>query len=120
MFRQSGNAFCDRRLRYPAPCGVPPYAPAQLSPFGVDTLLSGQNARNSPGLAKPLSTGLRKQIHFAATGPLTGRLGPRKRTAVAQVAELVDAPASGAGACKGVEVRVLSWAPLFFLSRKKS
>src|SRR5687768_703150 len=30
----------------------------------------------------------------------------------AQVAELVDAPASGAGARKGVEVRVLSWAPL--------
>src|SRR5688500_4049079 len=29
----------------------------------------------------------------------------------AQVAELVDAPASGAGARKGVEVRVLSWAP---------
>jgi hypothetical protein len=30
------------------------------------------------------------------------------------MAELVDAPASGAGARKGVEVRVLSWAPLFF------
>ena len=28
------------------------------------------------------------------------------------MAELVDAPASGAGARKGVEVRVLSWAPL--------
>jgi hypothetical protein len=27
------------------------------------------------------------------------------------MAELVDAPASGAGACKGVEVRVLFWAP---------
>lgn len=46
--------------------------------------------------------------------PLTACRPPRKRTAVAQVAELVDAPASGAGACKGVEVRVLSWAPLFF------
>ena len=29
----------------------------------------------------------------------------------AQVAELVDAPASGAGTRKGVEVRVLFWAP---------
>lgn len=45
--------------------------------------------------------------------PLTGARRPRKRTAVAQVAELVDAPASGAGARKGVEVRVLSWAPSF-------
>ncbi len=43
--------------------------------------------------------------------PLTASGRPRKRTPVAQVAELVDAPASGAGACKGVEVRVLSWAP---------
>ncbi len=31
----------------------------------------------------------------------------------AQVAELVDALASGASARKGVEVRVLSWAPSF-------
>ena len=31
----------------------------------------------------------------------------------AQVAELVDALASGASARKGVEVRVLSWAPFF-------
>src|SRR5205085_4340618 len=30
----------------------------------------------------------------------------------AQMAELVDAPASGAGARKGVEVRVLFWAPI--------
>ena len=30
----------------------------------------------------------------------------------AQMAELVDAPASGAGTRKGVEVRVLFWAPL--------
>ena len=29
----------------------------------------------------------------------------------AQVAELVDAPASGAGILTGVEVRVFSWAP---------
>ena len=31
----------------------------------------------------------------------------------AQMAELVDAPASGAGARKGVEVRVLFWAPFY-------
>ena len=31
----------------------------------------------------------------------------------AQMAELVDAPSSGGGARKGVEVRVLFWAPLF-------
>ena len=40
----------------------------------------------------------------AASGPLLPR---------AQMAELVDAPASGAGARKGVEVRVLFWAPFF-------
>ena len=33
------------------------------------------------------------------------------RRSGAQMAELVDAPASGAGARKGVEVRVLFWAP---------
>ena len=32
----------------------------------------------------------------------------------AQVAELVDAPASGAGDRKVVEVRVLSWAPQLY------
>jgi hypothetical protein len=32
----------------------------------------------------------------------------------AQMAELVDAPASGAGTGNGVEVRVLFWAPLIF------
>jgi hypothetical protein len=35
-----------------------------------------------------------------------------KRVPRAQMAELVDAPASGAGARKGVEVRVLFWAPV--------
>ena len=33
----------------------------------------------------------------------------------AQMAELVDAPASGAGTRKGVEVRVLFWAPLIHI-----
>lgn len=36
----------------------------------------------------------------------------------AQVAELVDAPASGAGFRMEVEVRVLSWAPLVWLGLK--
>ena len=36
----------------------------------------------------------------------------------AQVAELVDAPASGAGILTGVEVRVFSWAPLINQSVK--
>jgi hypothetical protein len=36
---------------------------------------------------------------------------------LAQVAELADALASGASSRKGVEVRVLSWAP--YLSHKK-
>jgi hypothetical protein len=35
----------------------------------------------------------------------------------AQVAELVDAPASGAGGFTAVKVRVLSWAPLLFFNR---
>ena len=35
------------------------------------------------------------------------------RAFLAQVAELVDALGSGPSACKGVEVRVLSWAPSF-------
>ena len=35
------------------------------------------------------------------------------------MAELVDAPASGAGARKGVEVRVLFWAPFFSTRRLK-
>ena len=33
------------------------------------------------------------------------------RSSPAQVVKLVDTPASGAGARKGVEVQVLSWAP---------
>ena len=35
------------------------------------------------------------------------------RSSPAQVAELVDALASGASSRKGVEVRVFSWAPSF-------
>ena len=34
----------------------------------------------------------------------------------AQMAELVDAPSSGGGARKGVEVRVLFWAPFVLLT----
>ncbi len=39
------------------------------------------------------------------------RFTPHAIGVCAQMAELVDAPASGAGARKGVEVRVLFWAP---------
>ena len=44
----------------------------------------------------------------ARSYPAAGSLAYRYR---AQMAELVDAPASGAGARKGVEVRVLFWEP---------
>ena len=42
---------------------------------------------------------------------LTAGVPAFTRLLVAQMAELVDAPASGAGTRKGVEVRVLFWAP---------
>jgi hypothetical protein len=42
---------------------------------------------------------------------LTAKSHARTWLSVAQMAELVDAPASGAGTRKGVEVRVLFWAP---------
>ncbi len=65
-------------------------------------------------------TGRRSDVDKLASGPLSARSYPafgksalRNR---AQMAELVDAPASGAGARKGVEVRVLFWAP-FTLSK---
>src|SRR6218665_2451439 len=45
---------------------------------------------------------------------LTWRSHARTWLSVAQMAELVDAPASGAGTRKGVEVRVLFWAPFRF------
>ncbi len=42
---------------------------------------------------------------------LTAIRDMHKRAAIAQMAELVDAPASGAGVLTDVEVRVLFWAP---------
>jgi hypothetical protein len=48
---------------------------------------------------------------------LTGRSRRFTRLLVAQMAELVDAPASGAGTRKGVEVRVLFWAPISFQNK---
>ena len=44
-------------------------------------------------------------------------MGPlfRGLTKLAQVAELVDALASGVSVCMDVEVRVLSWAPITLL-----
>src|SRR6202007_1648499 len=67
--------------------------------------------------------GRRKPFARIAIGALTGRIlaasgallpdatrfGAASR---AQMAELVDAPSSGGGARKGVEVRVLFWAPV--------
>ena len=50
-----------------------------------------------------------KTLLTAADDPLTC-------LTVAQMAELVDAPASGAGTRKGVEVRVLFWAPFHFFN----
>jgi hypothetical protein len=42
------------------------------------------------------------------------RFYPQAIGICARMAELVDAPASGAGARKGVEVRVLFRAPVFY------
>ena len=53
----------------------------------------------------PLACAALRALTIAGPPPNSRRL-PR-----AQMAELVDAPASGAGARKGVEVRVLFWAP---------
>ena len=47
---------------------------------------------------------------------MTGKTGGRNELAIAQVAELVDALASGASDRMVVEVRVLSWAPRIFPS----
>src|SRR6476659_4411527 len=55
-------------------------------------------------LAAPGPAGARRPIDFAVARSYLK--GPQ-----AQVAELVDALASGASARKGVEVRVFSWAP---------
>ena len=42
---------------------------------------------------------------------------PRRRTFIAQVAELVDAQVSGTCGRKAVEVRVFSWAPIRSMER---
>ena len=67
------------------------------------------------GAAQPLTSAgdpLKERAY-----PMSGAVAGTSR---AQMAELVDAPASGAGARKGVEVRVLFWAPfvLFRTSQK--
>jgi hypothetical protein len=51
-------------------------------------------------------------VSTARTTPPANFLAHSRRLPRAQMAELVDAPASGAGARKGVEVRVLFWAPV--------
>lgn len=116
MSRQSGNAFCGERTpagglrRFALGRQLPPRTKPRHRCFFPPSRAAPKRF--------PQPTGRRMQ--FISASPLTGRLAPRKRTAVAQVAELVDAPASGAGARKGVEVRVLSWAPLFLASASKS
>src|SRR6478735_8690067 len=62
-------------------------------------------------LAAPGPAGARRPIDFAVARSYLK--GPQ-----AQVAELVDALASGASARKGVEVRVFSWAPDHLSSRR--
>ena len=76
---------------------------------GRMTLCQGEAAIHDPvevweGLAALGSAGARRQIDFALARSYLKGLQ-------AQVAELVDALASGASARKGVEVRVFSWAP---------
>jgi hypothetical protein len=66
-------------------------------------LAKGRNHDNAPPTA-PAAT---PSLFF----PLTALAMAHTRAFVAQVAELVDASASGADARKGVKVRVLSWAP---------
>jgi hypothetical protein len=58
---------------------------------------NGKSHREGMALAKP------SQNRVQIQSPL------------AQVVKLVDALASGASPRKGVKVRVLSWAPLFFV-----
>src|SRR4051812_48158156 len=61
------------------------------------------------GLPMPRPAPRRKRSRsLLTTSRCANRARPLPR---AQMAELVDAPASGAGARKGVEVRVLFWAP---------
>src|SRR5205085_3926882 len=82
---------------------VPPFVP----PLGMKTAGSslfepGSCPRNEP----PASWQSRFPALTSVARDPSSRGLPR-----AQMAELVDAPASGAGARKGVEVRVLFWAP---------
>ncbi len=58
---------------------------------------------------------IRKKFNYQVKEQLTERRNiyiPWPRFYVAQVAELVDALASGASFCMEVEVRVFSWAPI--------
>ena len=52
-----------------------------------------------------------RPLTTAAIAPIRPGLAPVSRESRAQVAELVDALASGASDLTVVEVRVLSWAP---------
>jgi hypothetical protein len=67
----------------------------------------------SPGLTRALTAFFTNDTKTSKT-LLTPDGHPLTCLSVAQMAELVDAPASGAGTRKGVEVRVLFWAPFHF------
>ena len=73
-------------------------------------------AEFDPDLARPwrMAPRLTTRRSLRSGPPLPAAGLTDDRAARAQMAELVDAPASGAGARKGVEVRVLFWAPFFW------
>ena len=81
----------------------------------------GRKILDAPGIRRRPRRSQRKRRKSLLTGPGPCLKGPRlpdeivcKREIVwAQVAELVDALASGASDRNVVEVRVLSWAPIF-------
>jgi hypothetical protein len=62
--------------------------------------------------ATPMGISAAQPVDRSGTAPYVSP--PSVTRDRAQVAELVDALASGASGRKAVKVRVLSWAPLFF------
>src|SRR5580658_8141482 len=66
------------------------------------------------GCARPRVNGTSpRRASLTNQGPRGNMVSPRIAARNAQVAELADALASGASSRKGVEVRVLSWAPTY-------
>ena len=86
-----------------------------LSVFSVANLYAGRLRRSPckvPALAGDGALGAAVHIDAAQAAPYAS---PPRAIRRAQVAELVDALASGASGVTAVEVRVLSWAPAFAL-----